>query len=238
MNPLTLSCINTLEQIIYNADAPSYCSIIQFSSESSIVRLPPLSVRDLQSGFVISSKILLDSDRLSRFFFEFKNETQNLSAFFTCGSLNFTANDTQISPTFVMPLRKWFTLTIYFKSFQNCEIYFDDDLIETINLPANIIFQDFKKCAMFHKNSADPETLPIQVQYVTISAKSNAWNLSNLNIPGMSYSQPNELKLFMNNSTNIFEFYADKVVPFDSGKNILTKNSFCTLYRTYNSIFY
>lgn len=223
LNPLTLPCINTLEQIIYNADVPSYCSIIQFSSENSIIRLPPLSIRDLQSGFIISAKLLLDSEKLSRYFFEFKNDTQNLSAFFTYGTLNFIVNDTQITPTFEMPMRKWFTLRIFFKSFENCEIYFDDDLIETINFHTNTLFQDFKKCAMFHKNSTDPEALPLQVQYVTISTKSNAWNLTNLNIPGMSYFQSNEMKTLMNNSTNIFEFYADKVVPFDSGKNILTK---------------
>lgn len=224
LNPLTLQCIKSLEQIISESEKPSFCSLIQFSSENSIIKLPPLAIRDIQSGFVISSKVLLDSSELSRFFFEFGNDTQTLSASFSYGTIIFNINDTPIMPSFELPLRKWFTLSIFFKSLHFCEVYFDDSLIEQINLH-NVQFTDFKKCSMFHKCSTDPEALPLQVQHVTISAKSNSWNLSTLtNISLSNYTAPqSEIKTFLGSSTKIFEFHADKVVPYDSGKNTLTK---------------
>ncbi|OHT14214.1 Beige/BEACH domain containing protein [Tritrichomonas foetus] len=226
LNPLMLPCIDSLEKIIKNSDSPEYCSLMQFSSKESIIRLPPLAIKDLQNGFVVSSKILLDSEYCNRVFFEFRNDTQELFSYFTDSTIYFRVNGNLLTPSFEIPVRKWFKLAFYFKSFQVCDVYINMKLVYTFNIPlSETPYQDFKKCSMFHKFSNEIESAPLQVQYATVSTKSNSWNLNiNLNIPlPISYSQQNELKTFLNNSNNVFDFQADTVTLYESGKNILTK---------------
>ena len=227
LNPLTMPCINALEQIIMKSETPEYCSLMQFSSSKSIIYLPPLTVKDLSYGFVVSVKILLDSENCNRFLFEFKNEKQFFSVSFVNNSLCFQINDEIINSIIRLPIRKLFNLSLYFKSFQICDIYIDNNQVNTINLPETQ-FYDFKNCAMFHQKNKSSIAYPLQTQFATIYTKTYYWNLNlNLSIPmGLSNdksSQQNELQTFINNSTKFFDFDASKVVPFESGKNIFFK---------------
>ncbi|KAK8866806.1 hypothetical protein M9Y10_009774 [Tritrichomonas musculus] len=164
--------LNYLSMIIDTVNTAPYQSKIQFSSQGSHVTFPPISSSILENGFIVHSRLFIESNEPKRNLFILEGKRATFSVKFLHGSLMLQIQTVNSCLKYNIdaeyPLNSWFDLSLMLKPSEGLTIGFDENIIagisiESVQMSANTEFL----LSFFTHFSEENDPKPIQMHSIS-----------------------------------------------------------------------